>query len=216
MSDDKTNDQNPAEQNEQVPSLTNNANSQNTGAPKTDKDTYAARQKLEEEAQRLNVDFRANIGDETLRARIKEAKEKGAKLLPDNAPVVAAPEHTYRSPAEVREKKQKELSRLVRVHITCMNPNKSAWQGEIFCFGNEIVSLKRMVPFDVDTHVEKALLDMIKARRYRVAHKPKKGKGSNQVSIRMVPEFAIKELTPLSQEEMKDLAAQQAAAAGNS
>jgi hypothetical protein len=184
--------------------------------PKVDpKVAYAQRQALEEEAQKLGIKFRADISDEKLKERIAEAKANGATVIPKDAPKVPAKESEYRSEQYLREKKQKELHKLVRVSITCMNPVKAAWQGEIFTFGNDLVSIKRMVPFDTETHVEKALFDMIKARRYRVAHKPKKGKGSNQVSIKMVPEFSVRELPPLTQEELKDLAAQQAAAAGN-
>lgn len=183
---------------------------------------YKKRQELMTKASELGISFRNNASIESLETLIKEKleemginPEQVSMTKMENAEVVAAPLHKYRSANAIREKQVKEAQRLIRVNITCMNPLKAAWQGEIFTFGNDLLTLKRMVPFNTDTHVESAILAMIKNRKYRVANKPKKGRNANDITPILVPEFAVKELKPLSRKELNDLAAQQAAAKGN-
>lgn len=191
-----------------------------TSPKKPDAESYAERQELESKATALGISFRNNIGDETLKERIKEAEANGKTLVSDsvispNAPKVVIADERYRTPLQLINKRVKDAQKLQRVLITCMNPNKGAWQGEIFTVANDSLNIKRMVPFGTETHVEVALLEMIKERKYRVQNKSKKGKGSNKVSRTLVPEFAIKYLDSMSAADIKDLAAQQLAAAGN-
>ena len=62
-------------------------------------------------------------------------------------------------------------------------------------------------------HVENIIYQQLKARKFQ-SITTKSVKGQIQVSTRWVPEFALEVMTPLTKEELKDLAASQAAAGG--
>lgn len=183
-----------------------------------DKQEYQRRQALMEEATRLGVTFRNNVTTDELEEKIKAERqaqgipENQPKKLSKDAPVVKANLTEYRNPTQLRNIRVRQAERLIRVRITCMNPVKSLWQGEIFTFGNDNMTIKRMVPFERETHVEQAILGIIEARKYRVPIRPKKGRSTNKMEVVLVPEFSVERLGALHQEELKDLAAQQAAA----
>ena len=87
---------------------------------------------------------------------------------------------------QFKDRKRKEASKLVRVRIACMNPMKSEWEGEIFTFANDIVTIRRMVPFDVETHVELALLNIIRERKFQRFSKKKERGGTFLLHIRIL------------------------------
>lgn len=119
-----------------------------------------------------------------------------------------------------REKQWAEQLALVRIRITCLNPAKKELQGEVITVANDFVgTVKKFIPFgeatDSGYHIPQILLTELQSRQFNQI-KTKKGIGPGQVEIqqRLVKEFAIEILPPLSQEEMQQLANQQAAAAG--
>lgn len=111
------------------------------------------------------------------------------------------------SEQEYRVRKEKEAKKLIRVRITCMNPVKRDWQGEVFTVANDIMTIRRMVPFGVETHVEQALLHMIRDRRYQEFSEKKSAiaGGSTAVGSQKV-EFAVEVLPSLTKEELNQLA----------
>lgn len=117
------------------------------------------------------------------------------------------------SDAQYSARKRREAHKLIRVRVVCMNPSKKEWGGETFTFGNDVVgTIKRFVPFNVDTHIENVFLDQIKERKYQEFKVASKGGGVEKKEGFLVREFAIERLEPLSTAELKDLANQQAIA----
>lgn len=174
---------------------------------------------LKARADLLGIKYHPSIGVDSLRAKVT------AKLNdePDPEAAVAAPSLTKAAaPAEESEnakrvRLKKEANKLIRVNITCMNPAKKEWDGEIFTTGNLLVgTFRKFVPFNTTDgyHIPQIIYNMIKGRECQI-FVTKKSKGG--VTVRegkLIKEFAIEILDPLTQNELDELARRQAMAAG--
>lgn len=171
-------------------------------------------QTLKDRADLLGVQYHPSIGVEKLREKIAAALADKPKEDPKPA-VQAKTVPAEETQAEMNRRLRDEQLALVRVRITCMNPTKAEWQGELFTVGNSLVgSLTKYVPFNTEDgwHVPRILLDTLMDRQCQtfVTTKTKNG-----VSIRqgkLIKEFAIEILPQLTQEELQELARRQAMA----
>ncbi len=106
-----------------------------------------------------------------------------------------------------------EQRKMIRVVVHCNNDNKKEWTGQIETVICAAGTLKRFVPFDNENgwHVEQGLLDTMLNRTCQKFknHKLKNGQES-KVSY-TVKEFNIEILPPLTEKELKNLAADQSA-----
>lgn len=114
---------------------------------------------------------------------------------------------------KVRMALQKEANKLVRVKITCMNPAKKEWKGEIFSVTNAIFgTIKKFVPYNVAAadayHVPQVLLEVLEQKEYQ-AFSTVRVKGVDTKKPRQVKEFAIEILPPLTQKEIEAIAKKQ-------
>ena len=106
----------------------------------------------------------------------------------------------------------KEAMRLIRCTITCNNKNKASYQGEIFCVRNAVLpEIKKMIPFNVPTHIPKAMLNMIKEKQCQMFKKEKLPNGSVVTKPFLVPEYNIQELPPLTSDELEAIKKKQLA-----
>lgn len=102
-----------------------------------------------------------------------------------------------------------EALKLVRINVTCMNPLKKEWPGEIITVGNNLIgTVSKFVPFDtVDGwHVPNIIYLFMKDRQFQqfAAKKVPKGQPSSRVT-KLVREFAIEVLDPLTDAELAAL-----------
>lgn len=168
---------------------------------------------LKERAKTLGIKFHPSIGLESLREKVNAALSPEST---EDAEVTNATGSIQNKPTIAELKKT--ASEQVRIMVTCMNPNKKDWQGEMFSVGNaKIGTFKKFVPFETEWHVPRIILNMMKARKCQVFYterdprtklKARKGK--------LIKEFAIEELPPLTEAELQDLAQRQAMANGTS
>lgn len=157
-------------------------------------------------AKELNVSFHPSIGREKLLEKIAIAEEE-AKEQESSAP----PEKKVNDEQKKRIQKRRDANRLVRVQITCMNPNKKAWEGEIFTVANSVVgTFRKYIPFNVPWHVPNIIYKQLLNRKCQVFHTPRKG----PVTSKLINEFSVQELPPLTEQELKELAQRQAMARG--
>ncbi len=111
---------------------------------------------------------------------------------------------------------QKRAMKLVRCIITCNNPNKRSYQGEIFCVRNKSIDMvKEMVPFNVPTHVPLILLNMIKEKQLQHFPAKRLPNGIESKSVKLVPEYNIEILPPLTSEEFNAIKQKQLAEGSN-
>jgi hypothetical protein len=110
----------------------------------------------------------------------------------------------------------KKANKLVRIRITCMNPNKSKLPGEIFSVGNAAIGfIKKYVPFNAANgwHVPQIILTQIQNRKFTTFYEVEIA-GKKQKRSRQIPEFAVDIMQPLTGQELKELAQRQRMASG--
>ena len=169
---------------------------------------------LKAKAETLGIVATVEDTVDTLRAKIKAAQEpKEVPIVPDSPALVKA-----KAEQVLRQKIYEESMYLIRCRITNMNPNKADLPGEIFTVSNRYVgTVRRYVPYSETEngwHLPKILFDMLKEKQFPQI-KTKKGlNGQLMPETKMVNEFALEILEPLTAEELKVLANRQAAAAG--
>jgi len=172
---------------------------------------------LKQRADVMGIQYHPSIGVESL------TKKVDAKLKPDLEDEPKAKQDAENSSsvkkysvqeliALQRTKLRNEALKLVRVRITCMNPDKKSWQGELFDIGNSVLgSVKKFVPFNVDAgyHVPNIIYEHIKQRKYQKHFEVKTSNGLKITKSSLVPEFAVELLDPLTKAELKELADRQ-------
>jgi len=156
--------------------------------------------------------------EEVIKEKVQEkVAEKHIDMLPD-APQTETYQKTSRkeSASARKVRLRKQAGKLIRIRVTCMNPVKKAWEGEIFTVSNSVVgTFKKFVPFNVDNgwHIPQMMLDMLQERKF-VEHfiSGKDSRGRPIKRHRLVREFAIEIMDPLTLKELDDLRRQQAMA----
>lgn len=160
-------------------------------------------QEIKSRLDQMGVKYHHNAKVDTLRALLAKSL-KGDSVDEESGEL---------SVAQVRANLMADANRLIRCRITCMNPNKRDWTGEIFTAGNSFTgSIKKFVPYNCEHaesyHIPKILLDVMRERKYLQTRQIKSTSGAIQESY-FVPEFQIVELDPLTEEELAQLASDQ-------
>lgn len=167
---------------------------------------------LKERAKMMGISFHPSIGVEALKNKIAEHVSKNE---PEKS--VTAPKSNKNMEAAARVEARNRALKLVRCRITCMNPNKREWEGEIFTAGNSAIgTIKKMVPFNTVFHVPQILLNMIDERKCQVFYSEKSANGQTIRKGKLIKEFGVEILPSLTEKELKALAQRQAMAAGTS
>lgn len=173
---------------------------------------------LKGRADKLGIKYHPSIGADALRKKIQETNEADSpktkvELEKPSDSLIKSSSMTTKEMAGIdRENAFREATRLVRVEISCMNPNKREWQGEIFTVSNsKIGTIKKFVPFNVPFHVPQAIFNMIQERQCQIFENKKDDRGNNVRRGKLIKEFAISKLDPLTERELQELAAAQAA-----
>ncbi len=110
-----------------------------------------------------------------------------------------------------------EANEQVRIRVSCLNPNKKDWQGEIFTVGNAAVgTFKKFVPFNTEEgwHVPRMILQAMQERQCQIFVNEKTKNGVTVRRGKQIKEFAIEILPSLTQTELNELARRQAMANG--
>ena len=176
---------------------------------------------LKARADLLNVSYHPNIGVDKLRekvaAKLNDTPDPDSVELAKKPAAKEAEVAAVESEGARRNRLKKASNELVRINVTCMNPAKKEWEGEIFTTGNAVVgTFKKFVPFNTTEgwHVPRIIFDMIQQRQCQIFRNEK---AKNGVTIRkgmLIKEFAVEMLPPLNQTEISELARRQAMKAG--
>lgn len=169
---------------------------------------------LKERADLLGITYSNNIGVETLLAKI-EAHTAGMED--------AGSAETGNNLLSIRQQAILDATKLVRIRLTCMNPAKADWPGEIFTGGNSVIgTVRKFVPYlggtEAGYHVPQIIYNLLQEKRFLQITTVKTSRDGSKEEVRSswAKEFAIEVLPPLTKEELRKLAINQAAAAGNS
>jgi len=173
---------------------------------------------LKARADRLGVKYHPSLTDvEKLRAKINA--HTAGQPDPDNEtnmpkPTVAKVDET---PGQKRKRQKDEALKLIRVVVSCNNPAKRDWQGEIFTVGNATVgTVKKFVPFNAEEgwYIPQIMLNMIKERNCQIFVRGRAKNGVETSQSKIIKEFNVEILPQLTHDELKELARRQAMAAG--
>jgi hypothetical protein len=171
---------------------------------------------LKKRADMIGVPYKSNIGIDSLKAKIDHQMNPPAKDEEVKEEVVS---NKGKSKAEIeqgiRDNLYKTKMKLVRCRITNMNPTKSDLEGEIVTVANRYLgTVRKFVPFGEKTdngyHLPQVLFDSLRSRKFQQV-KTRKVNGHIVHSTRMVAEFALEVLDPLTPEELKQLGDRQEA-----
>ena len=164
-------------------------------------------------ADKLGVTYHPSIGLEKLTEKVNAAMASDAPE--EKAPAAAPVEAPVKTEAQIQQDLQMEASKLVRIRVTCMNPNKKEWEGEIFTVGNSVVgTFKKYVPFNADEgwHVPHIIYEHLLHRECQTFVTTTDGRGNKTRRGKLIREFAIEVLPQLTPEELEELARRQAMA----
>lgn len=174
---------------------------------------------LKGRAKLLGIKFHPTIGVDALREKVRTALADEADAEAEEAATPVVAEAKEEKTAVKRARLRREATRLVRVNVTCMNPNKREWQGEIFTVSNKLVgTVKRMVPFNTSDgwHVEELILKQLEQRQCQIFVTKQDSRGNKVRKGKLIKEFSIERLPSLKQKELDELARRQAMANGDS
>lgn len=182
---------------------------------------------LKQKADLMGISYKSNIGIEALRNKVnaklagtEDRTDENGNEIPDAAEV-PVPKKLSKEEQEqaIRDDMYTNQMALVRVRISCLNPAKAQIKGEIITVANRYLgTVRKFVPFgevtDNGYHIPRVLLNELKSRKFNSVSTKKGPNGQLLPVQRLVPEFAIEELEPLSMAELDKLAAAQLAAEG--
>ena len=189
---------------------------------------------LKERATLMGIRFSPNIGIDTLKARINEkanppkssestvldqyAGEEYATIQDAENAAAGAKVEPMKAPNPLQQKmaRRDKALKLVRIRVSSMNPLSSALKGELIFAGNsEIGMVKKFVPFNAEQgwHVPQIILDVLRNKKFMTHYEEKQGNKKIK-RHRLVPEFSIEILPPLTQEELEALKQRQLMAEG--
>lgn len=177
---------------------------------------------LRDRAKSMNIPISNNMKLENIRKRIDDhlngkSNDAGEEDDEDGEETPAAAKKTRQQVIqEIRENLRREELALVRCQIYNLNPEKNDLRGEIITVANKYLgTVRKMVPFGEATdggyHIPRCIYNDLKSRKFQQKSQ-KKGQKGTEMQTRMVPEYNIVVMEPLSPAEMQDLAVRQAAA----
>lgn len=166
---------------------------------------------LKARADLMGVAYHPSIGVEKLREKVNAALTGPAEVVPVALTKEVKAEVETESQARIRIRK--ECSALVRVRLTCMNPAKKEWEGELFTGGNSIVgTFTKFVPFNNEEgwHIPRIILNIIEERKCQIFYTVTDSRGNKSRKGKLIKEFGIDVMPDLTPSELHDLAQRQA------
>lgn len=197
---------------------------------------------LKKRADTMGVRYHPNIGLDKLREKVNEhlsdaVKEPVVPVSSEEPVVVAKANDTnLKTPIEfdanntvrvktdalVKENEtlqernarlRREAGELIRIRLSCMNPNKKEWEGEMFTVSNNVVGThKRYIPFNSEDgwHVPRIIYNVLVNRKCQIFVTKRDAKGNRVRRGKLIKEFSIEVLPNLTTNELSDLAKKQA------
>lgn len=174
---------------------------------------------LKQRATTLGITFHPSIGLEKLREKVngklaeKEPLPVGNMVYGQDTTTVGVSAGYVETENEKRIRLKRESNQLIRIRITCMNPHKKEYTGEIFTTGNALVgTIRQFVPFNNEEgwHVRMMIYQMIKERQCQIFTSTKDARGNTVRKGKIIKEFAIDVMPELTMVELQELAQRQA------
>ncbi len=162
------------------------------------------------------------MNEAQIRAEIE--KEYASKLIMEKAKLAANIEVNMAltsdkaadnrvSIGQARLKSRREALSLVRVNITCKDPMKSSWTGEIMSAGNDVIGdVTKYILFNTEEgyHVPRIILNVMRDKKCTIFVN-KRINGQMTQMAKQMNAYSIETLSPMTVDELQDLGADQTA-----
>lgn len=175
-------------------------------------DVKQEREALKARCQLLGIQTQGNQSNETLRAliRAKQDEMDAAVRQANPAAFDEAVETSEGRTPSLREYLKTEALKLVRVRISCMNPQLAKMGSVIITTGNEYTGTVRKVVFfgektENGYHIPQIILNVLQRRKFQQVVEERNHKGHLVPRARWMKEFNIEILPPLTQKELNAL-----------
>jgi len=168
-----------------------------------------------EKIQRLIDDHTSGVPVKLAPVVEKIAQETVAIDPLTAAPVKPMTKAQYRD--HQRAENKRKVASLIRCRVQCMNPNKKEWPGEIISVGSaKLGTFKKFIPFNSGEpyHIPKIIYDVLMEKKCSAFYTVNDVHGHKVRKSRLISEYAIEVLPPLTKVELSDLARKQAMQAG--
>lgn len=187
----------------------------------TDVEMQAAElEQLKAKADQLGVGYHPSIKAAKLRNKIREhqdaleAKElaEANEVGMDDGSSAASVPKKNRTPAEARA----AAMSLVRCQVTCMDPSKKAYNGELITAGNSAIgTVRKFVPFGRDFHIPRIMFNVLRDKQYVQHIVVELPNGMERKEKQLVRAYNVAELPPLTKAEISEIAERQSNRAPN-
>ena len=169
---------------------------------------------LKARADLLGISYHPTIGLEKLRQKVNAAVTKTDDAATDTE-VVEATQPVQESEAAKRLRLRNEAAKLIRIRLTCLNPVKKEWDGEIITAGNAAVgTYKKFIPFhsaDDGWHIPHIIYEQLMERMCQIfVSTTDPVTGIKTSRSKLIKEFNVVVLPQLTDDELAELARQQA------
>lgn len=166
---------------------------------------------LKAQADRMGIAYKGNISVTALKAKIAEQLAGAAQDEVEGRGAVEKTPTSAEGTVADTAYYDKAL-RLIRVIITPIETTKAAnLESDVFTVSNMAVgTITRTIPFGREWHVEEILLNSIREKKFQQFTSRKNERGVQVTTARLAPAYNISVLEPLTAEELKALAEQQA------
>ena len=175
-------------------------------------DVKQEREALKARCQLLGIQTQGNQSNETLRAliRAKQDEMDAAARQANPAAFDEAVEASEGRTPSIREYLKTEALKLVRVRISCMNPQLAKMGSVIITTGNEYTGTVRKVVFfgektENGYHIPQIVLNVLQRRKFQQIVEERGHQGHMVPRARWMKEFNIEILPPLTQKELNAL-----------
>ena len=173
---------------------------------------------LKEQADKLGLTYSNNIGVDALRKKVEAKLNGDSDENANSKPQAKAEETDQERTMRIRNELHANELKLLRCRITCLNPAKAELKGEFISVGNKYIgTIRKFVPFGEAGeayHLPKILVDDLRSREFNQVKTSRNAKGQLEIHQRLVKEYSIVELEPLTEKELAELARMQAAKEG--
>lgn len=183
--------------------------------------------RLHSQADKLGLSYHHRAGADKLKAMIgshlADNPTDAYLLIPGSAPLIvetvkmevdlnAKPPLSEKEYGELLRKTSKtRVARLRRIRFTNMNPTKKNWPGEIISVGSaKLGTFKKHIPFNGEPyHVPQIIYDVMKERQCSIFYSVERKRGGDIRKSKLINEYAIEDLAPLTSQELELLASRQ-------
>ena len=173
---------------------------------------------LKARADLMGIPYHNKIGIDKLKAKLA-AKQEPEVVKTQLLKTTINKKRTYLTHEEYKKERalraKRDLSKQIRIRLSCNNPNKKNDELVFVSVGSaKMGTFKEYIPLDWEAgwHVSQIVYNALKEKKYSKFYTVKGLNGQEIRKSKLLPEFVIDVLDPLTKDELEAMKQQQAIA----